>query len=169
MELDAFVAARGPLLIRTAFLLSGDPNLAEDLVQTTLEACWKRWQRIAKMDHPDAYVRRMLINAYLSYVRLRRNSEVPTASTNLDYQHHDTSTSVDDRDALRRVLDQLTQRERVVLVLRYYLDLDDAAIADTLGVTPSTVRSTASRALARARHLWFGSATSQTKGRDDGN
>lgn len=157
MQIEAFVEARGPALVRTAYLLTGDPYLAEDLVQTALLKCWRHWDRVAQMDQPEAYVRRVLVNAYVSHQRLRRNSETPADTMALSLTGETTAATterVEDRQVLRLVLHRLSRRERVVLVLRYYLDLDDQAIADSLGVTTSTVRSTSSRALTRARQLW---------------
>jgi RNA polymerase sigma-70 factor (sigma-E family) len=153
LEFEQYVAARGQALLRLAYVLTGDAHAAEDLTQAALYDTLRHWRKVARADHPDAYVRRVLVNRHLATSRRRSSSEVvlddvePLATAVAP----DPATGVADRDEARRVLAELPPRARAVLVLRYYADLDDAAIADTLGVAPGTVRSTASRALATLR------------------
>jgi RNA polymerase sigma-70 factor (sigma-E family) len=153
VDFEQYVAARGQALLRLAYVLAGDAHTAEDLTQAALYDALRHWRRVAQASHPDAYVRRVLVNRYLATRRLRASSEVvledvePLATASAP----DPATGVADRDEARRVLAGLPPRARAVLVLRYYADLDDAAIADALGIAPGTVRATASRALAVLR------------------
>jgi RNA polymerase sigma factor (sigma-70 family) len=103
------------------------------------------------MDDPYAYVRRTLINAHLSAVRRGSARETPAVMTPAGPSQPDPAAAVVEHDAIWRALAELTPRERVVLVLRYYEDLDHAAIAGLLGIAESTARVTASRALASLR------------------
>lgn len=148
MDFDDFVAARGAHLLRTARLLCGDPHLAEDLVQTALAAAYRHWGRVTRSDSPDAYVHRMLVNAHLDWRRRLSNREVIRDLTLDDGRYKPAATAaVEDRDALRQALATLKPKQRTVIVLRYYLDLPDAEIADMLGCAEVTVRVTARRAL----------------------
>lgn len=151
---DEYVAARGQALLRFAHVLTGDAHLAEDLTQTALAQAYRHWRRVAAADHPDAYVRRVLVNAHLSRRRRRSSSEVPTedpAEVRTGAAAPDHADAVATDDQARRLLAGLAPRARTVLALRYYDDLDDAAIAELMGVTVSSVRATASRALAALR------------------
>jgi len=153
VDFEEFVAARGEALLRLAQVLTGDPFTAEDLTQAALVDVLRRWDAVCGASHPEAYVRRAMINRFLSWRRRRATSEVLVA----DLEPHsrdwlaDTTADLAARDELRRALSSLAPRARAVLVLRYYADLDDAAIADTMGVSTGTIRSTASRALAALR------------------
>jgi RNA polymerase sigma-70 factor (sigma-E family) len=151
MQFDDYVAARGQALLRLAFVLARDEHLAEDLVQTALTDAFRHWRKVSKADHPDAYVRRILVNAHLAWLRRRSSGERATGETPVEAPSADHADGIVDRDESRRLLDALAPRARTVLVLRYYADLDDAAIAELLDVSTSTVRATASRALATLR------------------
>jgi RNA polymerase sigma-70 factor (sigma-E family) len=148
---EEYVLTRGPALVRLARLLVGDDHRADDLVQEVLAKAYPRWSRIARAEHPDRYVRRMLVNARNSWWRLAVRREVSVAAV------RDTPTGADhgddsaDRDALWRLIRALPDRQRTVLVLRFYEDLDDMAIADILGCSPVTVRTHAMRGLATLR------------------
>lgn len=154
MELEEYVAARAPALLRLGFLLTGDAHAAQDLVQSALLQASRRWSRIAHLDHPDAYVHKMLVNTFLSERRRRSASERPVATFSGEASSSADVEAVVERDALRTTLSVLTSRERTVLVLRYYMDCDDESIADLLAVSQSTVRTTAKRALAKAKNSW---------------
>ncbi len=151
MEFEEYVSARGQELVRLGFTVSGDYQRAEDLAQIALMQAFRSWRKVRKADDPHHYVRRILINAYLSMTRRRSFSEAPTAEIDPPHAVPDPATGIVDSDDLWRALAALTARERVVLVLRYYQDLDDRTIADVLGIKPSSVRATASRALATLR------------------
>lgn len=158
MEFEEYVEARGPALLRLAYVLTGDAELTQDLVQSGLANAYSRWGRVSASRHPDAYVRRIIVNEHLNWRRRRWWGERPTvlsdkvAAAVLDLPDH--ADAIVSRDHARQVLATLPPRARTVLVLRYFGDLDDAAIGAALGITPGAVRSTASRALAalRARH-----------------
>jgi RNA polymerase sigma-70 factor (sigma-E family) len=156
VEYDDYVTSRGPALLRLGYLLTGDRQKAEDLVQDVLVKAHGRWRRISRLDQPDAYLRAILTNRYLSHRRLHSTHEVPTddvdlpgsAPPRLDADPADTIVA---RDAAWRLLATLPRRQRAVLVLRFYEDFTDAAIAAVLGCSPSTVRSQAARALEALR------------------
>lgn len=157
MNFDEYVAARGPGLLRLAFVLTADSHLAQDLVQIGLARAYSKWAWVSAAEHPDAYVRRILVNEHIGARRRRWWGERPGRNAG-DVNDAATATATRDvadevaeRDQARRVLDSLPTRARTVLVLRYYADLDDIAIADLMGLSPSSVRSTASRALATLR------------------
>jgi RNA polymerase sigma-70 factor (sigma-E family) len=167
VEFEQYVEARGPSLLRLAVVLTGDHHLAQDLVQTALAQAYGRWSSVCAADHPDAYVRRIMVNAHLGWRRRRWFGERPAhtadgvaqLSEGTSVDHADASAA---RDEMRRALATLPVRARTVLVLRYYADLDDAAIAELVGVSVSGVRSTASRALATLRHKQSAALTSPT-------
>jgi len=157
---DAFVASRGAVLLRFAYLLSGDRHAAEDLVQSALAKAYRHWDRVASAEHPEAYVRRIVVREYLSWRRLRASGEVvvtdPTAQVGAeaaDEPGADLASRDAARDAAWRLLATLPRQQRAVLVLRFYEDLDDDAVARVLSCSPSTVRSNAARGLAALRRL----------------
>jgi RNA polymerase sigma-70 factor (sigma-E family) len=144
-----FVAARGQALHRTAYLLTGDWALAEDLVQTSFARAYPRWSRIAAED-PEGYVRRVLVNTWSSWWRRRWRGEMPTSELP-ETASSDAFAVADSRSALRSALERLPRRQRAVVVLRFHEDLSETQVADLLGVSVGTVKSTASKALARLR------------------
>ena len=151
MTFEDFVADHGQSLLRLAFLLTGDRHLAEDLAQTALADAYRHWRKVAAARVPEAYVRRMLVNAHLSWRRRRWTTERPAESTDTSAALSDPAEAIAARDHARLLLNGLAPRARTVLVLRYYADLDDAGIAEAMGVSESSVRATASRALASLR------------------
>jgi len=151
VEFEEYASARGQELVRLGFTLSGDYQRAEDLAQIALMQAFRSWRRVQRADDPHKYVRKILVNSYLSMTRRRSYTEAPAADLDPEYTVPDLATDIVNSDDLWRALATLSARERVVLVLRYYQDLDDRTIADLLGIKPSSVRSTASRALATLR------------------
>jgi RNA polymerase sigma-70 factor (sigma-E family) len=148
-----FVAARGNALLRTAYLLTGDQQLAEDLVQTTLEKAVRRWGSIREPAAAEAYVRRTMYREQVSLWRRRRVAELPTAIIPEPRLSGTTADQVEDRLVLRAALMRLGRRQRAVVVLRYFEDLTEQQVADTLGISVGTVKSTAHKALAHLRAL----------------
>lgn len=146
---DAFVVARGQRLLHTAYLLTHDQQLAEDLVQTALAKAWGRWARIE--DEPEAYVRRIMAHTYASWWRRRWRGEAPHERLPEHPVRADEGDDADTRHDLWSALGRLAPRQRAVLVLRYVEDLTEAQTATALGVSVGTVKSTAHRALARLR------------------
>jgi RNA polymerase sigma-70 factor (sigma-E family) len=150
VEFSEYVAARGSALERFAYVLTGDADLAQDLVQTALLKAYRRWRWVTRAEHPDAYVRRIVTTSYLDWRRRRSNAEAPVGVVP-DRAGPDLAEGVVERDRLRRALGTLTPRQRAVLVLRHYEGLDDAAIAALLRCGEVSVRSHASRGAARLR------------------
>ena len=152
MTFEEFAVARLAAVLRFAAVLTGDRGLAEDVVQEVLIRAHGRWDAIACLDRPEAYVRKMIVNEYLSW-RRRSWRLVPSgAGTDVDARFvPDPAVHHAERDAILAELARLPRRQRAVLVLRYYEALSDAEIADVLGCAPGTVRGYASRALATLR------------------
>ncbi|WP_377271741.1 SigE family RNA polymerase sigma factor [Peterkaempfera sp. SMS 1(5)a] len=149
-EFEEFVALCGPRLLRSAWLLTGDRHLAEDLLQTALARTWPRWGRIAD-EHPEAYVRRTMVHVHASWWRRRWRGEVPhdrlpeTPGTDDRYGEVDLERTV--QAALRR----LPPRQRAVVVLRYLEDRTVEETAALLGCSVGTVKSQAAKALRTLR------------------
>jgi RNA polymerase sigma-70 factor (sigma-E family) len=152
---DEYVRARGPALVRLAWLVAGDRHLGEDLVQEVLTRAYPRWNRIVAGGRPDVYLRRMLVNAHVSWRRRRSSTEVADGAERTDGAHPgpDIGAETAERDAMWRMITRLPPKQRVTVVLRFYEDLDDAAIAEILGCSPATVRTHTMRALTTLRAL----------------
>jgi RNA polymerase sigma-70 factor (sigma-E family) len=153
VDFEDFVASRGRALERYAFVLSGDPHRAQDLVQTSLVKAYRRWSWVARADDPDRYVRRILTRSFIDETRRRSSSERPTAEVPDVPGGRDPATVAVVRDQVRRALATLTAQQRAVLVLRHFEGYDDPAIADVLHCSVATVRSHASRGLDRLRQF----------------
>jgi RNA polymerase sigma-70 factor (sigma-E family) len=151
VRFEDYVAQHGPSLLRFAYVLTGDPHLAEDLTQATLTDVYRHWRRVDGAQNPEAYVRRIMVNRNLGWHRRRSSAEIPWEQTPDTGVASDVADDVAGRDRTRRLLAGLAPRARTVLVLRYYADLDDAAIAEVMKISQSAVRATASRALATLR------------------
>jgi RNA polymerase sigma-70 factor (sigma-E family) len=146
---DALVDVRAASLLRTAYLLTGDWGLAEDLLQTALVKTWFRWDRV---HDKEAYVRQVMARTYATWWRRKWRGELATGELP-DVPARDAYDDVDSRHALRRALAELPPRQRAIVVLRFYEDLSEAQVASLLGCSVGTVKSTASRALVRLRGL----------------
>jgi RNA polymerase sigma-70 factor (sigma-E family) len=147
-----FAAARSGALFRTAWLLCGDWHLAEDLVQDTLGRLYPRWSKVAKTDHPAAYANQVLVRLFLSQRRRMSSREQPTAGgEGIDRSIDAVDVSL--RVTLLDALAQLDRKDRAVMVLRYWEDLDAPTTAALVGMTPAAVRTRSSRALARLRDV----------------
>jgi RNA polymerase sigma-70 factor (sigma-E family) len=149
---EEFAAGHLATARRFAAVLIGDQTRGDDLVQEVLVRAHARWRRIGSMDRPELYVRKMILNEFLSS-RRRTWWLVPAGSgTDIDQRvTPDHAASQADRDALLGELGKLPAQQRAVLVLRYYEGLSDGRIAELLGLAPGTVRGYASRALAALR------------------
>jgi len=153
-DFSTFVAASSTRLLRTAFLLTGERGAAEDLLQTSLEKTYRRWGRIRRKEIPEAYVRRILVNAATDSWRRGRGAR------DVELQESDLASGLDadleripTRTALMDCVRQLPAGQRAVLVLRYFDDLTEAETAATLGCSIGTVKSQHARAMARLRAL----------------
>jgi RNA polymerase sigma-70 factor (sigma-E family) len=154
LDFTEFVREASPRLLRTAFLLTGGQHIAEDLVQEALERACRRWRRIAAAEQPEAYVRRIVVNlANDRWRKLGRSPENLRAELPEVAEPRDHFGQLEMRGQLITLLETLPIRMRTIIVLRYFHDMDDAEIADVLGVTPATVRSQISRGLARLREV----------------
>jgi RNA polymerase sigma-70 factor (sigma-E family) len=145
-----YVTGRGPALLRTAFLLTGNQADAEDLLQAALAKTYRAWGRINDQAAIDAYVKRAMVNTQISWWRRRRVEEYPTDDLP-DRVVADHALASDLQDTVRRALDRLPARMRTAVVLRYYEDMSEPEIASALGVSLGTVKSTVSRAVAKLR------------------
>jgi RNA polymerase sigma-70 factor (sigma-E family) len=148
---DEVVGSNERRLLRLALMLSGGVHTAEDLVQTVLARAHGRWDRIGSLDHPEAYLRTMVVNEFLSWRRRLKNRERPLAELPDLSTNEDIGARQAQRDTAWRLLAELPRQQRAVLVLRFYEDLPDDEIAAVLGCTASTVRSNAARGLASLR------------------
>jgi RNA polymerase sigma-70 factor (sigma-E family) len=155
MTFEEFLAARLPALLRYATVITCDPHLAEDVVQEVLLRAQRHWPRVRDMAAPEQYVRRMIVNEFLSWRRRRSTTSTvpfdPAALTSIASSGPGGQGAVDDRDLLLQLIAALPPRQRAVIALRYYEDLTDDEIAAALGCRPATVRSQASRAIATLR------------------
>lgn len=148
-DFSTWAASRYGSLLHAAHLLTGDRDSAQDLVQTALAKTQVSWRRVRTS--PDAYVRRVLVTTHTDWWRRQPWRERSTASITDFAAHTDEVQAVDDRDAILRALQSLTPRQRAVVVLRHYHQLSELETAAALGCSVGTVKSTASRALARLR------------------
>ncbi len=155
-EFEQFVTASSDALLRTAYLVAWDAVEAEDLVQECLLVVARRWPRVRKMDHPHAYARRVLINRALDGAQRRTRhrqelvgDEAATLAAVPDESSARRLQAVGVRAELVDALGTLPPRQRAVLVLRYFEDLSEAQVAELLGCSVGTVKSTASRGLTR--------------------
>jgi RNA polymerase sigma-70 factor (sigma-E family) len=146
---DEFVAARSRALLRTAYLLTHDHALAEDLLQTALTKAWFAWRRID--GNPEPYVRRILVNTYASWWRRKWNGEHPTEELPERPAHAGFAQPATEPTDLWTAMARLPRRQRAVVVLRYFEDLTEAQTAEVMGCSAGTVKSQTSKALARLR------------------
>ena len=144
-EFDEFAAAAWPRLRWSAYLLTGDHHLSEDLAQTALVRTYAAWRRVRR-DDALAYARRVLVNLNIDRLRRRRVHEVGDAALATE-----PAPDRGDRDQVVRLLGRLTDKERRVVVLRHYFDLTESDVAHELGIARGTVKSTLSRALEKLR------------------
>jgi RNA polymerase sigma-70 factor (sigma-E family) len=154
-DFDEFVAGSVEQLLRTASLIVWDAGEAEDLVQECLFKVARRWPRVRRMAQPRAYARRILVNLALDDARdrTRRRSELEGPIVLADKPAWDALAGIDTRAELLDALAHLTPRQRAVLVLRYFNDLNEAETAEVLACSAGTVKSNASRGLARLREV----------------
>ncbi|MET7421250.1 SigE family RNA polymerase sigma factor [Dactylosporangium sp. NPDC005555] len=145
-----FVETRSSALLRTAYLLAGDWATAEDLLQIALTKTYLAWKRLGHIEAVEPYARRVLVNTATSWWRRRWHGERPTEILPESAAADRVEESLE-RDALWRHVRELPNRQRAVLVLRFYEDQSEAETARLLGVSVGTVKSQASRALATLR------------------
>ena len=154
-EFQSFVVGRWPRLMRTAYLLTGEQHAAEDLVQTTLEQVYVAWRRVGAADEPEAYVRRVRINAHArKHRRKLKEFLAPKDDSGLTHELPDSGDPIaraDDRGALLTALAQLPPRQRQAVVLRYWEDLSESRTAEAMGCSVGAVKSNAAKGIAKLR------------------
>jgi RNA polymerase sigma-70 factor (sigma-E family) len=147
---DEWVEARVAALLRFAYLVTGSQHAAEDAVQSALTRVCEKWSRVRRTTDPDAYVRRMVVNAHVSAWRRSGRRELAVAEVR-DTETSDHAVAIATGDAVWRVCATLPPQQRAAVVLRFYEDLEYAEIAAVLGVAQATARSHVHRALAAMR------------------
>jgi RNA polymerase sigma-70 factor (sigma-E family) len=147
---ERFVHEHHASLFRTAVLMTGNPETAQDLVQTALARVYARWSRIADQE-PAAYARRIVVNAHRDLWRRNRGREHLVPVTPEPASGPDATGRIVERDSVVRALRLLTARERRVVVLRFLYDLSEAETATELGMRVGTVKSTTHRAIGKLR------------------
>ncbi|MFI7602317.1 SigE family RNA polymerase sigma factor [Actinoplanes sp. NPDC049681] len=153
-DFSDFVRTRTPALLRTAFLLTGDRHLAEDLVQDALARTHRALRKLADEGHFEAYTRTAMYHLHISRWRRRRFAEsLPGELQDAPHPAGDHSDRVDLQISLHQALARLTRRQRAVLVLRYFEDRTEAEAATLLSCSIGTVKSQTSKALARLRTI----------------
>jgi RNA polymerase sigma-70 factor (sigma-E family) len=159
-DFDTFVRARTTALLRSAYLLTGDQHLAEDLVQTALARTHRAWRRLHDRDNAEAYTRKVMYHQQVSWWRRGRVAESypgdlpePGRTGRDPHGPSDPYAITDLRLALRAALLRLSHKQRAVLVLRFFEDRSEAEAADLLGVSVGTVKSQTNKALARLRSV----------------
>jgi RNA polymerase sigma-70 factor (sigma-E family) len=150
---DDWVTARGPALLRFAYVLTGNTADAEDVVQDALSRALPRWERLSRAADVDAYVRRMVVNAHTSWWRRFRRRESPAAEVRTDevVTGPGDGVTADERHRLWAACRALPVDQRTAVVLRYYEQLEYDEIAALTGVREGTVRSRVSRGIAVLR------------------
>lgn len=146
---NEFVHARLPKLLRFGHALTGDPHSGADLVQDALERAMLAWSRIDAKEDPEGYVRRIMVNRNVSIWRRHRKERL----TDRMPENASSSPANERDDGLWEAIKQLPVKQRAVIVLRYYEDLSEVQIAATMGCSTGTVKSQASRAMAKLRTL----------------
>jgi RNA polymerase sigma-70 factor (sigma-E family) len=160
-DFDDFVRGRSRPLLQAAWLLTGDWQQAEDLLQTSLVKVYLSWGRIRRSGNAEAYARRVLVTTYVTGRRRRWRAEVATATLPDHVVAADDFAAVDLRRAVTDALQQLPRRQRAVVVLRYYCDLSERDVAEALGCSEGTVKSQAAKGLAALRSSGLASTISE--------
>jgi RNA polymerase sigma-70 factor (sigma-E family) len=151
-EFTDFVVEHGGHLLRTACLLTGEAHLGEDLLQTALGKAYGAWSKVRRADHPGAYVRRLMVNTHLSWLRRLTNTE-RVLEIFPDRPTGDFQAAHAESDEMRSALLALSPRVRTAIVLRYFDDLSESETAELMGCSRSTVNNHVTRGLAALRSL----------------
>lgn len=146
-EFREYVVARGPALLRAAYQLTGHPSDAEDLLQVALVKTYLAWDRIQDRRALDRYIRRVMVNLNISWWRRRKLEEYPSEELPEPVPAGDPRLP----ERVEQALDRLPARMRTAVVLRYYEDMTESEIAQILGISIGTVKSTVSRGMAKLR------------------
>ncbi|MEO8518722.1 MAG: SigE family RNA polymerase sigma factor [Dermatophilaceae bacterium] len=171
VSFSAFMGDAGPALLRTAWFLTGDTDRARELTQAAFVKTYVVWHKIDQ-DRALSYARRCLVNHKIDVWRATRHEVVADfTSTGLDRGSASRSddsavTGSDDRDDLVRRLSRLPEQQRKIVVMRYYADQSEAAVAEALGISVGSVKSAASRGLAALRQHVEAQAQAETAARN---
>jgi RNA polymerase sigma-70 factor (sigma-E family) len=144
------VETRSAALFRTAYLVVGDHQLAQDLLQEALVKAYVAWPRLRDTSRAEAYVRRTIVTTAISWRRRRSFHERPVEAVPDDGEDDETDRLAA-RDALWDELRRLPPRQRATLVLRYYEDLSEADTAELMGCSVGTVKSQVAAGLGKLR------------------
>lgn len=147
VEFDDWVSSRSKALTRFAYLVTANRHDAEDALQAALTTACAKWSRVVRTDDPEAYVRRMIVNAHISLWRSFRRRETPVGEVSVDVDADDPAGAVSESDAVWRLCSTLPARQRASVVLRFYEDLSYPQIAAILACSESTARAHIHRAL----------------------
>lgn len=150
-DAERFLVHEHPGLSRAAYLLTGDPSAAQDLVQETAVRVLLQWSRVARAQSPAAYTRRIMLNAFLGRRRRAWRREVPGDALPEPAPGDPPYAALDDRDVLRRALLQLPARQRAAVVLRHYEDRSEVETAQLMGCSVGNVKALTSRGLSALR------------------
>jgi RNA polymerase sigma-70 factor (sigma-E family) len=148
---EEFVSARWTVLYRTAYLMTGRAADAEDLLQATFVKAYAAWGRVQRADSPEAYVRKMLVNGFISTQRRRKRERDHAAAQRVPAPSPTHEAGVLDRVGMWEHVANLPPRQRAVVVLRFYEDLSEQQVAHVLGCAPGTVKSQTHDALRSLR------------------
>ncbi|HZI97841.1 MAG TPA: SigE family RNA polymerase sigma factor [Actinomycetales bacterium] len=165
-EFRGFVIARGSALVRSAYVLTGDQQLAEDLIQSALEKTARHWGSIRFAGAAESYVRRTMYRDQVSIWRRRRVNEDLTDVIPEPRRPESAGDQVEERLDLAQALNRLGRRQRAILVLRFYEDLTEREVAELLGISVGTVKSQTFKALHRLRVASGDLAPAGTRGRE---
>jgi RNA polymerase sigma-70 factor (sigma-E family) len=152
-EFIAFAHAAAPRLRRTAFLMCRDWHLAQDLTQITLTRAYVSWKRVSGTANVEAYTRKILLRALLDHQRRRSSQEVSIAAVPESPADPNGQQGTDLRLTLLDALGSLPERDRAIVVLRYWEDLSVETVAEVLGISTAVVKTQSARSLTRLRAL----------------
>ena len=162
LDFEVWVTEKADALLRFAYVLTGDANLAEDAVQDALTTACARWARVSRADDPEAYVKRMVVNAHISWWRRFRRREAPVPEpVRTANAVSDGTAGRAESEAIWTLCATLPDKQRAAVVLRFYEELSYAEIAQLLHCAEATARSHVHRALAALK------TTLSTEGAED--
>jgi RNA polymerase sigma-70 factor (sigma-E family) len=161
---ESFVRGNSAGLVGTAVLLTGSRDAAEELVQDTLTLLYPRWERVAAADEPLAYVRRSLMNRFISQRRMPGARDLALWELPDGWDGRDLGEAVAVRRTVWQLLGTLSERQRAAIVLRHFHDLPETEIATMLQCRPASVRSLISRGMASMRTTYIASDSTARTG-----
>lgn len=149
--LDDLYVRHAPAATRLAYFLTGDRDLAQDLVQDAFVKLAGRFRHLRQPDAFDAYLRKTVVNLFMSHLRRLRLERAHLKREGREPEATNEGVDVADRDQLWRALLRLPQRQRAAVVLRYYEDLSEQDASDVLGCSASAINALVARAMAALR------------------